>query len=136
VQRPQRPVLRQSFLPFALPVGVGATPLNTSNQQASLSGLYDSFTVSVPFGAANTVWMGDASINPASFNGFECPVGLPVMFSISNERQLYEVQAPLVDPLCAVPESIPFIAWDPSNIYFAALAPVTIGIILFQSVYI
>jgi len=136
VEHPKRPVLRQSFLPFALLVGTGATPLNTSNQQASLCGLFDAFVVSVPFGSANTVWMGDASINPASMNGMEFPVGIPVMLSIDNERQLYEAQAPIVDALCAVPESIPFIAWDPSNIYFAAIAPTTIGIILFQSTYI
>lgn len=134
--RPIRPLLKQGFRPFALAVGVGATPLNLGNQQANLSGLYDAFSVSVPFGSANTVWMGDASINAAAMNGLEIPVGLPVMLSIDNERQLYEVQSPLVDVACLVPESIPFIVWNPSEIYFAAIAPIIIGIVLFQAPYI
>jgi len=136
MNRPIRPLLKQGFRSYALPVGAGATPLNLANQQANLSGMYDAFTISVPFGSANTVWLGDSSINALSGNGLEIPVGLPIMLSIHNERQLYEIQSPAVDALCVVPESIPFIVWNPSEIYLSAVAPVTVGIVLFQAPYL
>jgi hypothetical protein len=136
VERPKRPVLQQRFLPFALLVGIGPTPLNTSWQQANLSGLYDSFLISVPKAAANGVFLGDASISAALNNGLEILPGIPINLSIYNERQLYEVQSPLVDPGCMVPESIPFVAWNPAEIYLAAIAPTSIGVILFQAAYL
>jgi hypothetical protein len=136
MQHPNRPLLEQRFTPFALLVGVKATPLNTSWQQANLAGRYDAFIISVPKAAANGVFLGDASISAALNNGLEILPGIPIMLSIANERQLYEVQSPLVDPACAVPESIPFIAWNPSSIYLTAIAPTSIGVILFQASYL
>lgn len=136
MQHPKRPILAQRFQSYALLVGVGATPLNTSWQQANLSGLYDAFIISVPLAAANGVFLGDASISAILTNGLEILPGIPIMLSIDNERQLYEIQAPLVDQACTVPESIPFIAWSPAEIYLVAVAPTTIGIILFSAPYI
>ncbi len=60
------------------------------------------------------------------------------MLSINNERQLYELQAPLIDGArnCEIPEGVPFVAWDISQMYFIATAPTTIGIILFKAPFI
>lgn len=134
--RPKRPTLAQRFQSYALLVGVGPTPLNTSWQQANLSGLYDAFIVSVPLAAANGVFLGDASISALLTNGLEILPGVPIQLSIENERQLYEVQAPIVDKLCTVPESIPFVAWSPAEIYLTAVAPTTVGILLFSAPYV
>jgi hypothetical protein len=137
MQHPTRRPLKQTFTPFALLVGVSATPLNTSWQQANISGFYDSFIISVPQAAANGVFLGDASIDATLNNGLEILPGVPIKLSIDNERQLYEVQAPLVDQFCpAVPESIPFICWNPAEIYLAAIAPTSIGVILFPAPYL
>jgi hypothetical protein len=136
MNRPNRPLLAQRFLPYALLVGVGPTPLNTSWQQANLSGMYDALIISVPKAAANGVFLGDASISAALNNGLEILPGIPISLSIDNQRQLYEIQSPLVDASCAVPESIPFKVWDPSNIYLAAVAPTSIGVLLFQAPFL
>jgi hypothetical protein len=136
MQHPNRPIIPQRFIPFALLVGVGATPLNTSWQQANLAGRYDAFVISVPKAAANGVFLGDASISAALNNGLEILPGIPIMLSIDNQRQLYEAQAPIVDALCTVPESIPFIAWNVSEIYLAAIAPTSVGVLLFQASYL
>jgi hypothetical protein len=92
--------------------------------------------VSVPKASANGVFLGDASVNPLLFNGLEILPGIPIMLSIENERQLYEAQSPIVDSLCAVPESIPFKVWSPAEIYLVAIAPTPIGIILFPAPYL
>lgn len=133
---PSRPIIAQEWWAKALPVLTTATPLGQGGTQSSIQALYDAVLITVPSSAANNVWLGDSSIDPALFNGLELIKGNPVMLSISNERQLYEVQAPLVDTSCTVPEGIPFIAWDISTMYFRASAPTTIGIILFKAPYI
>lgn len=127
---------RQTFVPFALLVGITATPLSSSFQQANINALYDSIILSIPEAAANNVFWGDASIDPALANGMELVAGLSYMLSITNDRQLYELQAPVVDSLCAPPVSIPFVCWDPSAIYLRAIAPTTIGVILFPRPFV
>lgn len=137
MNHPIRQSLKQNFIPFALLVGVTPTPLNMSWQQANLSGLYDAFIISVPKAAANVVLLGDASVSSALSNGLEIPQGVPIMLSIQNDRQLYEIQSPLVDAYCpATPESIPFKCWDPANIFLTAVAPTTVGVILFPAPYL
>ena len=137
MQHPIRQPIKQSFIPFALLVGITPTPLNTSWQQANLSALIDSIIISVPTAAANVIFWGDASVNAALNNGLEIKPGVPINISINNERQLYEIQAPLIDTTCpAVPESIPFVCWDPSTIYLTAIAPTSIGVILFPRPYL
>ncbi len=136
MDHPKRSPLVQRFSPFRLVVGITPTPLNQSNQQVNIAGLYDAFIISVPKAAANTVWLGDASVNVVLGNGLEIPQGLPIMLSIENERQLYELQSPVVDRLCDVPESIPFIVWSPSEIYLVAVALTPVGVILFPAPYV
>lgn len=131
-----RQPIRQTFVPKALLVGITATPLSSSFQQANINALYDSIILSIPEAAANNVFWGDASINPTLMNGMELVAGQSYMLSITNDRQLYELQAPLVDPMCQTPVSIPFVCWDPAGIYLAAIAPTTIGIILFPRPFV
>ncbi len=133
---PRRQVIAQEWIPKALLVAITPTPLTQASQQSAIQALYDSVLITVPSTAANNVWLGNSSIDPALFNGLEIIKGAPIMLSINNERQLYELQAPLVDTECLTPESIPFVAWDVSQMYFRASAPTTIGIILFKAPYI
>ncbi len=99
--------------------------------------MFDAFIISVPRASANAVILGDSSVSPALHNGLEIIPGQPVQLSIDNERQLYEVQAPLVDEACATPEAIPFVAWDLANIYLASfVAPQTIGLIFFKNAFL
>lgn len=137
MNKPNRPITQQLFTAYALVVALTPTPLNTSNQQANLLGLYDSFLISVPAASANAVWLGGANILAASLNGLEIRPGVPIMLSIHNERQLYEIQSPLVDKFCVASETIPFVAWDVSTVYLAAaVAPVTVGVILFKASFL
>ena len=136
MNRPKRPIVAQSFIPYSLRVGVKPTPLNTSWQQAQISGMYTSLIISVPKAAPNPVLLGDAGINIASNNGLEILPGCPCLLSIRNERQLYELQAPLIEVNCQIPEVIPFIVFDPSNIYLVSIAAVNVGVILFTAPFV
>ncbi len=140
MQRPKRPILKQLFTPFALTVKVTPTALNTSWQQAQINSLYDAFLISVPklgpHAVTTQVLIGDASVSIAEGNGEELLPGVPVMWSIDNERQLYELQTPLVDEFCKDREAIPFAAWDPSTIYLVGEVEVIVGVILFQAAYL
>lgn len=135
---PKRRIIPQEWWSRSLAVvATGPTPLAQNSTQSAIQALYDAVLITVPSTAANPVWLGDSSILPASANGLEITPGNPIMLSISNERQLYELQAPLIDESnCLTPESIPFVAWDISTMYFRAVAPTTIGIILFKAPYI
>lgn len=136
MNKPQRNPIAQEWWPKAFPVGANATPLAQGSQQSSIQALYDSILICVPAAAANSVWLGDSSVNPALFNGLEILPREKIMLSIVNERQLYEIQGPLIDRDCGAPFAIPFISWDVSTMYFRAVAPTTIGIILFKAPYI
>jgi hypothetical protein len=136
MRHPNRPIIRQSFYPFALAVGTDPVPMKFSSQQTATALLYTAFSVSVFSDAANPVYLGDASVNATLRNGLEItPTNSPVTFSINNERQLYEVQGAILGPSCVDPEAIPFVVWDPSTIYFACLAPQNIAIILFSEAF-
>jgi hypothetical protein len=98
--------------------------------------MYTAFTVSVFFDDPNFVYMGDASVQAFDRNGVEIHAhNSPVTFSINNERPLYEVQGALLPADCAVAEAIPFVAWDPSNIYFVSLNQTRINVMLFSEVF-
>ncbi len=136
MNRPRRDILAQEWIPKAFIVGTTPTPLTQGSTQSSIQALYDSILICIPSTVANSVWMGDSSIDPAAFNGVEFIAKEKLMFSINNERQIYELQSPLIKVSCDDPEGIPFIAWDVSQIFFRAVAPTTIGILLFKAPYI
>lgn len=134
--RPNRALIRQTFFPFSLNVLVTATPLASAGLQANLENLYTSVLITNAAAAANSVWLGDASINVAGRNGLEILPGRSRTLSIGNERQLYELQAPLTDGMKCQPDGIPFIVWDVSTMYLIASAPTIVGGILFPEMYL
>ncbi len=132
-----RPVIEQTFFSASLAVGVVATPLA---QQLNLSSMVDTFIISNFSGNANSVFAGDAGIQLNS--GVEIIKGAGVTFRITQTRQLYEIQNPVLVSagvaLCQSmsPDMIPVIVWNPSNLYLIASAPTTIGVLFFRNVYV
>jgi hypothetical protein len=131
-----RPLIRQDFINTSLTVGVTPTPLSQADFQASLDSMVDAFMICVPLVAANSVVLGKSNVSIAPFNGLEIRPGIPIQLSIRNERQLYEIQNPIVEQFCTTPEQIPFAVWDVANIFLIAPAPTNIGILLFFAPYL
>ena len=130
MDRPQRHLVAQSFLSFAVQVGVTPTPLNLS---CSIQSLVTLIILSVPKASTAPVLLGDSSVAIAKSNGLEIVPGCPVQLEVRNERQLYELQIPMVEMMCKVPESIPFVVFDPSTIYLVSTAAQAIGCLLFKA---
>lgn len=138
MDKPQRPLLRQPFFPFAVACNVAAVPLSNYIQQATLTALYTSIAFSVPSTGLSVIW-GDSSVLAANGNGIWITPGIVQVWRIDNGgRQLYELQEPLVDGLkCApAPKGIPFSVWDVSSIWVASTAAQTLGVCLFQEGFI
>lgn len=133
-----RPTVPQQLNQAVIAVAVTPTPLS-SNPALTLAYI-DSFLLCVYTTAANSVFFGDQSVTTT--NGMEIPAGVTVQFSISNERQLYELQLPLLPVasqiVCAaMPQSdIPFVYWDLSQLYLVAAAPTNVVIIPFKRAYV
>lgn len=136
MERPFRQKLSQDFFAFALNVGITPTPISQAVQQATVDSLYTTIVFSLRLAAANTVFIGGQNINAALFNGMEVVQGNPIALKIKNDRQLYELQGPIVDGLCTVPDGIPFVAWDVSRLFAVAVAPTVMGVILFKEPFI
>jgi hypothetical protein len=136
MERPYRQKLAQDFFAFPLTVGVTPTPIGQAVQQATVDSLYTTILFSLRVSAANTVFIGGQNINAALFNGLEIVQGNPIALNIRQDRQLYELQAPMVDQLCTAPDGIPFIAWDISRLFAVAVAPTVMGVILFKEPFI
>lgn len=136
MERPFRQKLTQDFFPFALNVGITPTPISQAVQQATVDSLYTTILFSLRVAAANTVWIGGQNISATLFNGMEIVQGAPIALKIDQQRQIYEIQAPIVDQLCTVPDGIPFVAWDVSRLFAVAVAPTVMGVILFKEPFI
>lgn len=136
---PERPTVRQEFNPYALLVGVAATPLNSD--QALTSSYIDSFAISVPLAAANSVFIGSNNVTIAT--GLELVPGSLTQWAIDQGgRQQYEIQRPLLS-LSAIaeckaqmPDMIPFIVWDPSQVALVAAAPTNIVVVFFRNPFV
>lgn len=134
----QRNLLRQEFTTFALTVQTTAGPINAN---MGLNTLVDSLILSVPASAANNVFLGgDAGVTILS--GIEIVAGSPIQLAILNERQLYELQSPLMEMAVVAtcrqlqPEAIPFVVWDISQIYLVAAAATPMAVGVFKAMYI
>jgi hypothetical protein len=136
MNRPRRDIVPQPMVWVPLLVAATPTPLSQSATQTGLIALYDSIIFSLVSTAANSVFMGNVNVLSNGSNGLEIRAGIPIQLSIVNDRQLYEVQAPLVDKFCENPEGVPFTAWDVSQMYLIAPAPTTIAIGLFKAAWI
>lgn len=133
--RPDRPVLAQRFTALALPATVAAQSISSISQQFSISQLITGFCLSTPVGAQNCI-LGDATVSTALGNGLWITPGVPILLTIGDQRQVYEVQMPLLDiGKCADGLAIPFTSFDFSQWYVAAAAPQTIGLLVFYETY-
>src|SRR5262249_26614893 len=119
VDKPIRNPIVQQFLPFAILATATPTPLLAGIPSANRSSLYTTIAFSIQVGG-NSVIIGDSSVSPALSNGQWITPGVVTRWRIINERQLYEVQSPLVDQFQCVPDSIPIVVWDMQSIYLAA----------------
>jgi hypothetical protein len=139
--RIKRPIIPQPFYPFKLTVGVIPTALATASQQSSIAKRVDAIILSLAAIAANPVYLGGPNVVVpgalgVNINGLEIRPGVPVQLSIKNERQLYEVQAPLIDVACRDAEEIPFVAWPVDQMFLIAAGPTDLGVILFPAAFL
>jgi len=135
-----RPIIKQEGDAFGFTVPTAAAPLMP---QSSLTALIDTFMITIPSTAANSVFLGfNQGVNTT--NGIELLAGTTSVFKIDHDtRQLYELQNLLTrlnQVLCGTPvtptEAIPFVAWDMSNVFVIAAAATVISFAIFKAVYI
>lgn len=134
-----RPLVKQEATSFSLSVAVTPTPIAP---QLGLTSMIDSFIVTIPSTAANSVFMGfDAGVTTTT--GLELLAGTSENFRIDQGgRQLYELQFPLMDlrndKLCKTDplEQIPYVVWDMSQVYLVAAAITVVTIAVFKAVYV
>lgn len=136
-----RPLVKQEFTTLAFTVPVApAAPLMP---QAGLGAMIDSFVITVPSTAANSIFLGsDQGVVVGS--GIELLPSTTTAFKIDHDtRQLYELQNlldHLNNGLCGTPvnpkDAIPFVVFDMSNIFVVAAAATAITFAVFKAVYI
>ena len=136
MDKPRRNIIAQPQRWTGLLVGTVPTPLSQAQSQVGLSAMYDSIICSLVSTATNSVFWGDSSVTGGA-NGLEIRPGIPIQMSIVNDRQLYEIQGPLVTQFCLQPEGMPFIVWDPSTIYLISPGGAqTMAVGFFQAAWI
>jgi len=134
MNKPERQPIVQDFRAFAITATLPPTPLISGIPSANRSSLYTTITFSIiPTGTPAII--GDSSVRPALSNGQWITPGVVTRWVIRNERQLYEVQAPLVDQFQCLADGIPIIVWDMSAIFVAAAAPQLVGIIVYPEMF-
>ena len=134
----QRPLVAQEWATQGFTVNVA--PAQPLGPNLGITSMIDSFYITVPAAAANSIFIGG---NPAvtTANGLELLAGTTSRFLVSQARQLYELQKPLLDvarTMCNIehPEAIPFVVWDMSQIYVVAVAATVISFAPFKAMYI
>lgn len=134
-----RETVFQPFDTFSLVVAVTATPISSVFTK---SDLIDSFAVSVPSSAANNIFIGNQGVTLTT--GLEIVAGAgPINFRIKNQDIQYDVHS-AIDPAASALagcnqlaiQSIPFIIWDLRQICLIAVAPTTVVIAPFRSMFI
>ncbi len=130
------PIIEQTFFNQSVAVGTAAAPIAG---QLKMSSMITAIILCNPTGNAS-VFLGDANVTVTT--GIEILAASSVMLTIKQDRQLYEVQDPVllsaqVDLCQTLPSvMIPIIVWNPSNIYLVGTAPTTIAVMLFRNVYV
>lgn len=134
----QRPLLKQEFATFSLSVAINGTPINPN---MGLTAMVDTILICIPVAAANSVFLGsDPGVTIVT--GLELIAGTTTAFEIKQDRQLYELQYPLMDiknsAMCKQDqgEQIPFIAWDVAAMFLVAAAITVVTIAVFKAVYV
>lgn len=134
----QRPLVEQQFSNIGVAVQTTPTPIKANG---ALTDLCVSFVVSVPATAANSVFLGDGNVTTAT--GIEILPGAPLLFTIDQIRQLYELQAPAEELVAKIAcntqfqsEKIPFVCWNLANLYLIATAVTNVAVMNFRVPYI
>src|SRR5262245_8885080 len=89
----ERPIIKQEFTTLSFTVTTSAA---SPNPALGLTSLIDSFVITVPSSAANSVFIGsDQGVTTTT--GLEILAGTSQNFRISQDRQLYELQMVLIE---------------------------------------
>jgi hypothetical protein len=108
---------------------VPATPQAISLASVAQSAgvlLVDSIIIGLHPDAASIIYLGKAGvIGGLTSNGIPILEGEKIQLSISNERPIYEIQAPIVDQTCSSPVPIPLVVWNLSDMWLTADGQVT-----------
>jgi len=134
VDKPLRNPIVQQFTPFAILATATPTPLLAGIPSANRSSLYVTIAFSI-IPSGNPAIIGDSSVSPALSNGQWITPGVVTRWRIINERQLYEVQGPLVDSFQCVADAIPIVVWDLSAIFLAASINQLVGITVYPEMF-
>lgn len=133
----QRPLIVQQFRTFNFVAGIQALPIEPTIQK---NALITGFIISNPLGAVS-VFLGNQGVTVTS--GLEIQAGTAPFFGIDQGgRQLYEVQAPLLDISAGLQcrtqplEGVPFVVWDMSTIFLVATAPQVVSVSVFPTMYL
>jgi hypothetical protein len=139
-----RPPIEQSFFNVTLAVATSPTPLSTV---LDLNNMIQTFIVCNPSFNSNSVFIGDSNVSASSAGptigtGVEILTGTSQKFVIREERQMYELQNPLMlflqkyfcQPMDI--DYIPVVAWKPNNVYLIAAVATSVSIMFFRNVYV
>jgi len=135
--RPQRQTIAQEWTTIPFGVTAVAQPISGSLGPSSL---ITTLIFSVPITAANSVFIGPNS-GVSLTNGLEIPAGSPQEIRINNERELVEIESPMLDLLLALTcrrvqsDTVPIITWDVSNIWIIATGNTAITIGIFKEMW-
>lgn len=133
----QRPLIAQNFFARAFTVPVIAIPLDANS---NLQALIETFAITVPVAAANSVFMGNPGVTVGA--GLELLAGTTSVFIVQQIRQLYELQAPAIQIESGLsckqvdPAAVPFVVWDLSRIFLVAAANTAITVALFPAMFV
>lgn len=135
---PSRTPIEQTFFNFSISVPNTPVPLSSQIQVPSL---ITSIILSNPSSNANSVFMGDQNVT--TLTGIEITVGSAPILSLAQERQLYEVQDPMLlaaqTLACQKTDAIqiPLVVFNPQKIFLIAgvAGPTIVACMMFRSVY-
>lgn len=136
--RTQRQLIGQEFSTFGLTVGVTAIQVSAS---LGISSLISTIVFSVFTGQAQSVFLGaDAGVTVTT--GLELPPGSPQEYVVLNDRELVELESPLLDISTvlqcrrAIADNVPFVVWDVTRMYLIAAANTTMSVGVFKEMWI
>jgi len=143
VNRPQRQRIPQEFGLINLTVTTTPQPLSLSLGPSSL---VSTLVFSVPTGQAQGVFLGNTA-GVTITTGLEIPVGNPQEYVVINERELIELESPLLGIWAQildwfrcriVPQSdgVPVVVWDVTNMWVVASANTVLNVGTFKEMWL
>ena len=122
-----RQIINQTWDSTSIPVPVtpAVIPLASVAQALSVL-LVDSIIIALHPDAGSNIYLGKAGVIGGLLStGLPIIPGEKIQLAISNERPLYEIQAPLVDGMCQSPVPVPLVVWNLSDMWLTADVAVT-----------